>query len=121
MSGGVVPGGRIRKSVSQMDDICASFGFRPFVEKDLDDSDAAVGLRLDMLDVVDGGGHGPLGDGHKARRHLLRRHSRKAPDDADHRNIDSRKNVRGHPRDGDDPEQDDEHRHDRESIGSPKR
>ena len=43
-----------------MDVTCATPAsiFAPSVEKDLDDADAVERLRLDVLDVVDRGGHG---------------------------------------------------------------
>ncbi len=43
------------------------------LEEDADHRDAGVGLRLDVLDVVDRGGHGALEDGDDALLHLLRR------------------------------------------------
>ncbi len=90
------------------------------LEVDARDGDAVVGLRLDVLDVVDGGGHGPLEDGDHALFHLFGREAAVAPHDADHRDIDVRKDVHRHGDDGRDAQNRDEHRHDHEGIRAPK-
>jgi hypothetical protein len=67
---------------------------------DADDRSAAIGLGLDVLDVVDGSGHGPLEDGHHALFHLFGREAVVAPDYADHRDIDIGKDIDRHGNDG---------------------
>jgi hypothetical protein len=71
------------------------------LEVEPDDRSAAIGLRLDVLDVVDGGGHGPLEDGDDALFHLFGRKAGVAPyHDADHRDIDVGKDIDRHGQDG---------------------
>ena len=89
------------------------------LEVDADDGDAGVGLRLDVLDVVDGGGHGPLEDGDDALFHLFGRQAVVVPDDADDRDIDVRKDIDRHRDDGGDAQNGDQQRHDDEGIGAP--
>jgi hypothetical protein len=80
------------------------------LEVDADDGSAAVGLGLDVLDVVDGGGHGPLEDGHHAFFHLFGREAAVAPDYADHRDIDIGKDIHRHGKDGRHAKNGDQHR-----------
>ena len=123
MNGGVVPGG-----------ICAEHGLRDGrhlrrrrldvgarLEEDLDDRDARERLALDVLDVVDGGGERALVVGDDALLHLLGRQARVVPDDRDDRDVDVREDVGRHPEDGDDAQDDDEHRHHDERVGAPQR
>ena len=77
-------------------------------------------LRFDVLDVVDGGGVRPLGDGDDAPLHLVRRHARIGEDHADDRNIDLRKDVGRHARDGHAAEQRDHERGNDEGIRAAK-
>ena len=70
--------------------------FRGGLEKGPDYRDAIVGLRFDVLNIVDGGGKGPLRDGGDALFHLIRRNSGITPDYADNGNIDIGENVGGH-------------------------
>ncbi len=62
MKGGVVPGGRLRNcDLADRRDLghgAADVHVR--LEEDLDDADAVERLRLDVLDVVDRGGHAAL-------------------------------------------------------------
>src|SRR5438876_9738931 len=121
MSGGVVPGGMILNSVWQnrCDLRDTSFHFCAFMEKDFDDRDAVVTLRLDVLNVVDRGRHRALADRDEALFHFFGCDARVAPNDADHRDVDSWKNVRSHPRDRHDPEQYDQDGHDSEAVWPP--
>ena len=66
------------------------------LEVDADHRDAVVGLRFDVLDIVDGGGHGALEDGDDALFHLLGREAAVGPDDADDRNIDIGEDIHRH-------------------------
>ena len=62
MNGGLVPGGSCRASPVRMAVICAMAAstLTPGWKNDLDHRDAAQRLRLDVLDVVDRGGHRAL-------------------------------------------------------------
>ena len=122
MLGGVVPGGKILSSVWAIAVTCERRHFHLGVglEVDARHRDAAVGLRLDVLDVVHRGGHGALEDGDHALFHLLGRKTAVAPDDADYRNIDVGKYVHRHRNDGRGAQDGDEHRHDDEGIRAPK-
>ena len=64
------------------------------------DGNAGIGLRFDVLDVVDRGGHGPLEDGDDAFFHLLGRQPAVGPHHADHGDIDVGKDVHRHGDDG---------------------
>ncbi len=121
MLGGVVPGGKMRSRVCDDggDLRQGHFDLGVGLEVDADHRDAAVGLRFDVLDVVDGGGHGALEDGDHALFHLLGREAAVVPDDADHRDIDVRKDIHGHGDDGAAAQNGDEHRHHDEGIGAP--
>jgi hypothetical protein len=99
----------------------AGLNLGPLVEEDLDDGDSVVGLGLDVLDVVDGGGHRALTDGDEALFHFLRGDAGVAPDDANDGNIDAGENIRGHPGDGNHAQEDDHDGHDREGVWAPKR
>ena len=65
------------------------------LEENLDDADAVIGIRGDVLDVVDGGRQRALERRDDAPRHLVRRQAGVLPDHADHGNPDLRKNVGG--------------------------
>ena len=86
------------------------------LEEDLDDPVAGERLRLDMLDIVDLSAQRPLVVVDHAPRHVVRRQAVVGPHDRDNRNADIRKDVswgpdcRGH------AENDDQHRHDDESV-----
>ncbi len=66
------------------------------MEEDLDDPDADQRLRLDVVDIVDRGGHSALGVGHDAVGDLIRRQTGVLPDHGDHGYIDAGKDVRRH-------------------------
>ncbi len=122
MLGGVMPGGKMRSSVWEMrrDLRQRHFDLGVRLEIDADDRDAVVGLRFDVLDVVDGGGEGPLEDGDHALFHLLGRQALIAPDDADHRNVDVRKDIHRHGDDGRSAKNGDQHGHHYEGVRAPK-
>ena len=63
------------------------------LEEDLDDADAGQRLRLDMLDVVDGGRQRALVGRDDAAGHVVRRQAGIAPDDRNDGNADIGKNV----------------------------
>ena len=86
------------------------------LEEDLHHRHAGQRLALDVLDVVDGGGQSPLIVVDHPFLHLLGREARVVEDDGDHRDVDVGEDVRRHPHDGEDPEDDDEHRHHYEGV-----
>src|SRR5438132_3773410 len=90
------------------------------MEKNFDDRNAVVALRLDVLDIVHGRGHGALANRDEALFHFFRRDAGVAPDDAYDRDVDVRKNVSGHARDRHDPKQHDEDGHHREGVRASK-
>ncbi len=96
------------------------FHFCSFMEKNFDDRNAVVALRLDVLDIVHGRGHGALANRDEALFHFFRRDAGVAPDDAHDRDVDVRKNVSGHARDRHDPKQHDEDGHHREGVRASK-
>ncbi len=63
------------------------------LEEDFDDTEAAVGIGLDVLDVVDCGRQRPLELREHAAGHLLRRQAGIGPDRRNHRDPDFGKNV----------------------------
>ena len=91
------------------------------LEKDFDYGDAVERLRFDVLDVVDQRGHGPLGVGSDALLHLLGLQSGVVPDQADHRDVDVRENVRGRAQQDYRGKQNDDQGHDDEGVGPRKR
>ena len=94
----------------------ARFHFSAFMKKNFDDRDAVVTLRLDVLNVVDRGRHRALADRDETLFHFFGCDARVAPNHADDWDVDSRKNVRGHPRDRHDSKQHDEDGHHREGV-----
>jgi len=91
------------------------------LEENLDDRDAVQRLRLDVLDVVDQSGQTALVLRGDAVAHFLGGQPSVVPDDADHRNIDFRKDVRGHPQKNQWRRKEDQQRHDQERIRPPQR
>ena len=87
------------------------------LEKNLDDANAGIGIGLDMLDVVDGGGQRALVQRTDTSGHLLRRQAGVLPGHRNHRYPDFRKDVRGgsQRRQGPDDHQQQGHHH--EGIG----
>ena len=97
----------------------AGLDFRAFMKENLNDGNTIIRLRFDMLDVVDRRGHGAFTDRDKALFHFLGRDACIAPDHANNRNIDVRKNIRGHSCDRDPPDQYDQNGHYREAVWPP--
>ena len=123
MLGGKVPGGKIRSTVcGHSADLCQSHvDLDVGLEVHANDRDAAIGLRLDVLDIVYSGRHRSLEDGDHPLFHLFRREALVVPNHADDRDIDIRKDIHGHSNDGGSAENGDEHSHNHESVGAPQR
>jgi hypothetical protein len=58
-----------------------------WLKKDLDDRNTIQRLRLNVLNVIDGCGHGPLKRSCDSITHLLRRESSVVPNDGDDRDV----------------------------------
>ena len=86
------------------------------LEERLDHGDAMVGLRLDMLDIVDGLGHVAFHDAGEAVLHVLGRKARIIEDDTNHRNIDGREDINRGLDDGYPAEDQNQNRHYNECI-----
>ena len=67
-----------------------------WLEEDLDDRDAGIRLRFDVLDVVDDGGDVALDLAGDAARHLIGRDARVLEGDRDDGDADVREDVRRH-------------------------
>ena len=89
------------------------------LEEHLDDADAGVRVRLDVLDVVDRRGQRPLELGDHAAGHLLRRQSGIAPDHRDHRDSDFREYVDGRAPGRERPDDEEKESEDDEGVGAP--
>ena len=105
-------GGDLRDSVADVD---------VGLEEDLDDADAVQRLRLDVLDVVDGGGQRPLALVDDAVGHLFGREAGVLPDDGDDRDVDVREDVGRRVEDSDGAENHQQQRKDSEGIRPSKR
>jgi hypothetical protein len=88
-------------------------------EENFNDAQSIHGLRLHVLNVVNGGGDAALGVGHDAVGHVLRRHARVEPYDRNHGNVDAGEDIGGRPKDRDRRENDDDERHHDECIRTP--
>ncbi len=73
------------------------------LKKRFHDGDSIKRLRLYVVDVIDGGGQVALCDGDDPVGHVLWFEAVIVPDNADHRDVDVRKNVRGSPNDREAP------------------
>ena len=104
----MVPGGMPRMAGCAMAVICAMPAENVGVglKENLDHGNAVIGLRLDMLDVVDGGGGITLNHVGETVLHVLRGKPGVIEDNADDGNIDIRKNVDRRLEDGDPGEDD---------------
>ena len=91
------------------------------LEENLDDSQAVERLRLDVLDVVDRGGHAALAVGHDAVGHLRRGEAVEVPHHRHHRDIDVGKDVRRHRQDAEDAENQNQKREHDKGVRSPQR
>ncbi len=94
------------------------FDFGVRLEVDAGDRRAAIRLRLDVLDVVDRGGHGALEVGDDALFHLFGGEAVVAPDNADYGDIDIGKDIDRHRNDSGNAKNGDEERNYDERIGS---
>ena len=91
------------------------------LEEDLDDGDAVQRLRLDVLDVVDRGGHAAFAVGDDAVGHLLRGQAGVVPDHGDDGDIDVGKDIRGHRLDAEDAKNQNQKREDDKGVRPPQR
>ena len=91
------------------------------LEKDLDHADARQRLRLDVLDVVDGGRQCALVGRDDAARHVVGRQAGVAPHRGNDGNADVGKNVGRRSESGESPEYEDEDRHHDEGVGARQR
>ncbi len=85
-----MPSGQLPQLVCETAVICAMAVAMSDLglEKDLDDRDAVERLRLNVIDIVDGGGDGALVNADNAVRDVFRRQAGVVPDNADDRNVD---------------------------------
>jgi hypothetical protein len=90
------------------------------VKEDLDDRDAVQRLRFDVLDVLDIGCERAFIVRGDALRHVLCGESVVGPDDAHHRNVDVRKDIRRRSHDRERADQEQQEREDNEGIGPAK-
>src|SRR5437667_250689 len=74
-----------------------------------------------MLDIINGGGKRSLRDANDPVGHVLRHEAVIVPDDADHRNVDVRENVRWGAENCQRPHNYDEYRHHHKCIWPPQR
>src|SRR5437016_5093446 len=72
-----------------------------------------------MLDIINGGGKRSLRDANDPVGHVLRHEAVIVPDDADHRNVDVRENVRWGAENCQRPHNYDEYRHHHKCIWPP--
>ena len=123
ISGGVMPGGSWRTCVCIAATTCAIAVWMLAVgwKNTLMTRDAGERLRLDVLDVADGGGQAALALAGDALAHLLRRQAVVVPDDADHRDVDLGEDVRRHVAQRERRGQHDQHRHHDEGVRAPQR
>ena len=123
MNGGADPGGSERNCTWLMAVTWATAlpMFTCGWKKILMMADAVERLRLDVLDVVDRGGHAALAVGDDAGGHLLRGESGEVPDHGDDGNVDVGKDIRGHRLDAEDAEDQNQQREDDEGIRPPQR
>jgi hypothetical protein len=91
------------------------------LEENLDDREAGQRLRFDVLDVVDRGGEAAFIDRGDAIADFLGRETRVGPDNADDRNVDFRKDVRGHLEQNQRCCEENQQRHHQESVWAPQR
>ena len=91
------------------------------MEVDADHGDAVVGLRFDVLDVVDVGGEAALKLRDDALLHLLRRKAAVLPQNAHDGNVDVGEDVHRHGDDGRHAQDGDQNRHHDEGVGAPER
>ncbi len=66
---------------------------RGWLQEHFNNRNPIEGLRLEVFDVVDGGGKISFGDGNDPVAHILGNETVKGPDNADHRNVNVGENV----------------------------
>ena len=86
------------------------------LEEDLDDAEAVIGVRDDVLDVVDRGGQRALERRGDAAGHLVGRQAGVLPDHADHGDADIRKDIGRRAQRGERPDDQDEQRQHNEGV-----
>ena len=91
------------------------------LEEDLDDTEAVIGIRDDMLDVVDRRRQRPLERRGDTPGHLIRRQPGILPDHADHGDPDVREDVRGRAQCGERSDDQKQQREHDEGIGPAQR
>ena len=91
------------------------------LKENLDHGDAGKRLRLDVLDVVDGGRHGALVPGHDAVGHFRGGEAAVIPDRADDGDVDGRKDVGRRALDDDRRHEEDHDRQHDERVGAAQR
>ena len=121
MKGGVVPGGSERSCTWLMRVDLGNCGTDVDVrlKEDLDDRDAVERLRLDVLNVVDGGGHAAFAVAGDAVGHLFGGEAGELPHHADYGDIDIGKDIRRHREDAEGANQEQEYGKDGKGIRPP--
>src|SRR5216684_3739375 len=89
------------------------------LQEDFNNRDSIKRLRLDVFDVVDGGGKRSLRDANDTVAHVLRDETVETPDDADNGNVDGRKNVGWSANDGKPAHNQDEYGHHHKCVRPP--
>ena len=90
------------------------------LEENFDDPDAGQRLRLDVFDVVNGGGDGAFAEGYDTLLHLFWREAGVRPQYADDRDVDGRKNVLRHAPSREEAENNDQQGHHGKRVGPTK-
>ena len=98
-----------------------SFDLHTRLKKHTDRCHTLIRGRFDVLDIVDGGGHGAFIDGDDALGHLLWRHPAVRPDHAHHGDLDDGKDVLTRGDDGDNAQHEHQYRHHDDRVGSAQR
>ena len=123
MKGGVVPGGKLRNCTWLMAVTWATA--LPMLtcgwKKILMSADAVERLRLDVLDVVDRGGHAAFAVEDDAVGHLLRGEAGEVPHHGNDGDVDIRKDIRRHRLDAEDAEDQNQERKDGKGVRPPQR
>ena len=91
------------------------------VKEDLHDAEGVIGIRLEVLDVVDRRGQCALERGDDSPRHLVGRQALVLKGDADDRDVDARKDVDRHAHRGERAHEKNEQGRDDERVGAAQR
>ena len=103
-------------------DLCVGGGnVGGWVEVDLDDAEGGIGIRLDVLDVVDRRRQCALKRGDDAPGHLVGRQALVLPGHADDRNVDARKNIDRHAQRGERADDENEQGRHHKGVGPAQR